>query len=82
MTDTDTRARLTNCLSAYFSGLAIEEISRASMATIGEWDSMASVTLIAIVGEEFGLEVQQEDYERFVSFELILDYLENVRRVS
>jgi acyl carrier protein len=69
-------------LSAYFSGLAIEEIPRASMATLGEWDSMASVTLIAIVGEEFGLQVEQEDYERFVSFELILDYLENVRRVS
>jgi acyl carrier protein len=82
MTYTGTRDRLTQCLSAYFSGLSAEEIPRASMATVGEWDSMASVTLIAIVGEEFGFEVPPEDYEKFVSYELILDYLENERRVS
>jgi acyl carrier protein len=82
MTDTGTRERLSKCLAAYFSGLSSEEIPRASMATVGEWDSMASVTLIAIVGEEFGLEVAPEDYERFVSYELILDYLESTRRVS
>ena len=82
MTDTSTRERLSDCLAAYFSGLAREEIPRASMATVGEWDSMASVTLIAIVGEEFGLEIAPEDYEKFVSYELILDYLENQRRVS
>jgi acyl carrier protein len=82
MTDTGIRHRLTTCLSAYFSGLQVEEIPRASMATVGEWDSMASVTLIAMVSEEFGIEVAPEDYERFVSYELILDYLENVRRVS
>jgi len=78
----DTAGRLTQCLSAYFAGLSLEEIPRASMATVGEWDSMASVTLIAVVAEEFGIEVAPEDYERFVSYELILDYLETTRRVS
>jgi acyl carrier protein len=78
----DTPARLAQCLSAYFTGLSADEIPRASMATVGEWDSMASVTLIAVVGEEFGLEVAPEDYERFVSYELILDYVEKVRSVS
>ena len=76
-----TRDRLSQCLAAYFSGLSLEEIPRASMATVGEWDSMASVTLIAIVAEEFGLEIAPEDYEKFVSYELILDYLENEPRV-
>ena len=79
---TDTRDRLSKCLSAYFSSLAIEDIPRATMATVGEWDSMASVSLISLVSEEFGIEIAPEDYERFVSYELILDYLENVRRVS
>jgi acyl carrier protein len=78
----DTASRLSQCLSAYFTGLTLEEIPRASMATVGEWDSMASVTLIAVVAEEFGIEIASEDYERFVSYELILDYLENVKRVS
>jgi len=80
MSDT-TRDRLSRCLAAYFSGLSPQEIPRASMATVGEWDSMASVTLIAIVAEEFGREIAQEDYEKFVSYELILDYLENEPRV-
>lgn len=78
----DTGSRLVQCLSAYFPALSQEEIPRASMATVGEWDSMASVTLIAVVAEEFGIEIDPEDYERFVSYELILDYLENVRRVA
>lgn len=82
MSDAVTRERLSKCLSAYFSGLAIEDIPRASMATVGEWDSMASVTLIAMVSEEFGIEVAPQDYEKFVSYELILDYLENERRVA
>jgi acyl carrier protein len=61
--------------------MATEDIPRASMVTVSEWDSMASVTLISIVSEEFGLEIAPEHYERFVSYELILDYLENVRHV-
>jgi acyl carrier protein len=72
----DARERLTSCFAAYFTGLAPEEIPRASMATVGEWDSMASVTLIGLVQEEFGIQVDPADYERFVSFDLILDYLE------
>ena len=78
----DTRERLARCFSAYFTGLAPEEIPRASMATVGEWDSMASVTLIGLVQEEFGVEVAPEDYERFVSFETIFDYLEGARNGS
>lgn len=82
MSDSSTRDRLARCVSAYFTTLTPAEIPRASMATVGEWDSMASVTLIAVVQEEFGIEVAPEDYERFVSFEMILDYLENQQHVA
>jgi acyl carrier protein len=82
MPEQETRARLTKCLMTYFTGLTAEEAPRASMSSLGDWDSMASVTLIALVAEEFGIEIAAEDYERFVSFELILDYLENERRVA
>ena len=82
MSEPGVRDRLTSCMSAYFTNLSTDEIPRASMATIGEWDSMASVTLIAMVQEEFGIEVAAEDHEKFVSYDLILDYLENQRHVS
>ena len=82
MVDSSPRDRLIQCVSAHFTNLTPAEIPRASMATVGEWDSMASVTLIAVVQEEFGIEVAPEDYERFVSFEMILDYLENEKHVA
>jgi acyl carrier protein len=77
MVDGDARGRLTRLFSTYFTGLSAEEIPRASMATVAEWDSMASVTLIGLVSEEFGVEVAPAHYEQFVSYELILDYLES-----
>jgi acyl carrier protein len=82
MADSSPRERLIQAFSAYFTNLTPEEIPRASMATVGEWDSMASVNLIAIVQEEFGIEIAPADYERFVSFEMILDYLVDGKHVG
>jgi acyl carrier protein len=82
MVDLGIRDRLTQCFLTFFTGLSAGEIPRASMATVGEWDSMASVTLIGLVSEEFGIEVAPDDYEQFVSYELILHYLETHPHVS
>ena len=82
MSDSGVRDRLSRCVATYFMNLSAEEIPRASMGSVAEWDSMASVTLIAMVAEEFGIEIATEDYEKFVSFELILDYLENKMHVT
>jgi acyl carrier protein len=82
MPESSPRDRLIQCVSAYFTSLTPDEVPRASMATVGEWDSMASVTLIAMVQEEFAIEVAPADYEKFVSFDVILDYLENEKHVS
>jgi len=46
------------------------------MTSVGAWDSLASVMLIAVVEEEFGIRIPPEDLEQFVSFELVLDYLQ------
>lgn len=73
---TDAKARLFCCFQAVFPDLSEAEIPRASMTSVGSWDSLASVTLIAVVEEEFDIQVAPEDLERFVSFELILDYLQ------
>ena len=52
------------------------------MTSVGAWDSLASVTLVAVVEEEFDLQVPPEYLERFISFDLVLDYLEEQRDVS
>ena len=82
MPDSDIADRLTRCFLSYFTGLSAQEVPRSSMATVGEWDSLASVTLVTLVSEEFGIEVPPDAFENFVSYELILHYLENNKHVS
>lgn len=72
----DLRGRLAKCFAAVFPGLGEEEIYRAAATSVGAWDSLATVNLLAVIEEEFGLQVAPDDFENFVSFELILDYLQ------
>jgi len=74
---TDKRERLIQCFQAVFPNLSEDEIVRASPASVGEWDSVATVTLVGVIEEEFGTETDPEEFENFVSFGLILDYLSN-----
>ena len=70
-------ARLEKCLLTAFPSLSMEEISRASVHSVAEWDSLALVTLVSLVEEEFAFRIRAEDIEHFVSYELILNYLQS-----
>jgi acyl carrier protein len=70
------RQRLTSCFATVFPDLGEEEIPRAAMASVGAWDSLATITLLTVIEEEFSLQIPPEDLEQLSSFELILDYLE------
>ena len=70
------KERLAACFSTVFPDLAPEEIPLASMASVGKWDSLAAITLLTVIEEEFFLQIPPEDLEQFASFDLILDYLE------
>ena len=48
----------------------------------GKWDSMASITLLTLVGEEFGTELDMDDFEQFTSYQGILEYLRMKERES
>jgi acyl carrier protein len=72
---TDLQKRLITCFSAVLPDLSQEDIPLATVNSVGSWDSLATVTLIMVIEEEFGVQVPPGDLEQFVSFELILDYL-------
>jgi acyl carrier protein len=74
MTD-DLQKRLMACFSAVLPDLSPEEVPLATVKSVAGWDSLASVTLIVVIEEEFGIQVPPGDLEQFFSFELILDYL-------
>jgi acyl carrier protein len=72
----ETKERLQRCFSAVFPALPHGEIVNASPATIAAWDSVAGVTLFAVVEEEFALEIDVQEMKDLLSFASLLRYLE------
>lgn len=68
--------RLEACFLRVFPNLTREKARGASVDTTAQWDSMASVSLLSVIGEEFGIEMDMDDVEQFTSFDGLLDYLE------
>jgi acyl carrier protein len=75
-------ARLANCFLAVFPELNDEDISNATSATVQSWDSVAGVTLLAVVEEEFGITVEVDDLSEFNSFQGFLNYLQSSERLG
>jgi acyl carrier protein len=71
----DEKSRLLDCFSAVFPTLSRDQIARAEQATLPEWDSMVTVTLIAVIEDEFHVEVPVTEMENLVSFESFLKFL-------
>jgi acyl carrier protein len=67
---------------AVFPELSPEETPRASPASVSSWDSVASITLLSVLEEEFEIQVAPEDLEHLVSFELVLNYLRHEKHIS
>lgn len=67
--------RLTSCFATVFPELGESEIQRASHTSVANWDSLATVTLISVIEEEFNLSVPPDDFEYMISFELVRECL-------
>ena len=72
---TEIRERLLNCFAVVFPGVERRELTLMSIASSSEWDSLATVTLVALMEEEFGQNFVPEELEQLISFELILEIL-------
>ena len=75
----DLQARLAQCFSAVFPNLSSEEVVGASFESIDAWDSVASITLLTLIEEEFEITVHPEDIEEINSFSRILTYLQKAK---
>jgi acyl carrier protein len=72
----EVRNRLVSCFLAVFPSLAKEDVIEATAKTTEAWDSVATVTLVATIEEEFGIEIDIQYLVDFGSFDGILDYLQ------
>ena len=75
----DLRERLTDCFLAVFPDLARTEVSRATSLEVAGWDSVAGVTLQAVVEEKFDISIEVDDLSALASYEGYLMYLQNER---
>lgn len=73
----DYNEKLAECFKGVFPQMESADIPLASTKTTAEWDSVAQITLIAIVEEAFDIDVAPEEIEQLVSFELLLDFVKN-----
>ena len=68
----DVSLRLAKCFSAVFPELSREEIVKIGGCPAVNWDSLSAVTLLALVQEEFGIDLEFDDMESLASFAGIL----------
>ncbi len=71
--------RLANCFLAVFPELSAEEVTNATSETVRSWDSVAGVTLLAVVEEEFGASLDTDDLSKFESFQSFLKYFREMQ---
>ena len=73
--------RLIRCFSAVFPDLTAEQIRTSSSEFLSAWDSLTAVTLVAVLEQEFGVQVNPTDLPDVVSFEAVENYIRG-RNVS
>jgi acyl carrier protein len=67
--------RLVSCFQAVFPDLASTSIPAASQDSVLAWDSIATITLIGILEDEFAVQFDLERLAEFNSFQAIAAYL-------
>ena len=73
----DLEPRLIRAFRVTFPELGEHDVRQADTTSVAGWDSIATVTLINVVEEELGIQIDVEDIEDFMSFRRFHDYLRN-----
>jgi acyl carrier protein len=71
----DLSAKLTSCFRLVFPKLDPMAIPLVTAENVSEWDSVMQIRLLSVIGEEFDMDVDFEEFEGATSFEAILDRL-------
>ena len=67
----DIHARLQRTFSAVFPELPPQGILAASTETVDTWDSLAAITLLAVLEQEFSVHIDPVDLPELNSFDAI-----------
>ena len=67
--------RLTRCFASVFPVATPEEIRTVQIESMPGWDSLVGVSLVTVIDEEFGVQIDLPDLMELGSFDAIHQYL-------
>ncbi|MGD0500276.1 MAG: acyl carrier protein [Bryobacteraceae bacterium] len=76
------RNRLATCFQTVFPDLPEAEIPAATQAAVAAWDSVAAITLVNVIEDEFGIQVDFDLLGELDSFGRIHEYLRGAMQAS
>jgi acyl carrier protein len=66
---------LINCFQTVFPDMPASEIPTANQSSVATWDSVAAITLVNVIEEEFGIQMDLDHLAELDSFNRIEEYL-------
>jgi acyl carrier protein len=82
MEDLSMSTRLVSCFQIVFPHLPQEGIPAAAQDSVEAWDSVAGITLLNVIEDEFRVTVDLERLHEFTSFVAILAYLQELQAAA
>ncbi len=72
----DLDERLARCFALVFPDVPPDQIADAGVDTVEAWDSLAGVTLMAVLTQEFGVDIDPAAMLDLDSYAAIREYLQ------
>ncbi len=72
----NTEEKLIKVFETAFPDLSADRITSATQETTQNWDSVAAITLMNLIEEEFAIQMDFEDLGELTSFQKILTYVQ------
>jgi acyl carrier protein len=71
----ETKTRLIKCFETVFPEMSEAEIPNATQSSVAAWDSIAAITLLNVIEDEFQITMDLEQVADLDSFSKIYEYL-------
>ena len=78
----DVETRFAGCFLTIFPELSDADIRNASQERLEQWDSVAAITLVNVIEEEFNTQIDYDQLPELDSFSKVLRYLTVDRGLS
>ena len=72
---TNLKTRLASCFQTVFPDLPDDQVESASQGNLPKWDSIAGITLVNVLEEEFQIQIDFDRLADLDSFAKVLEYV-------